>query len=155
MKHKFLVYTILPVLGLAFLAGPASASAREWGWFGGFGKADPDAIASRMQTMFQVQANLLGISVDEVKNCWAQGKSVGQCAQDHGITQEQLQQKTKDARAAQLKSQMQALVNKGVITQAQADQRLQWMQSKTTQHAKGYGFRGMKDMGGWRGWFSF
>jgi len=153
MKKKFLVYAILPVLGLAFLVGPASASAMGFGWFGGFGKADPDAIASRMQTMFQNEATLLGISVDEVKNCWAQGKNIGQCAQDHGITQEQLQQKMKDARAQQLKAQMQALVDKGIITQAQADQRLQWMQNKT-QNAKGHGFgRFMKGMRGWGGWF--
>jgi hypothetical protein len=148
MKRKYLTYAILPVFGLALLAGPASASAMGWGWFGGFGKTDPDTIASRMQTVFQDQANLLGISVDEVKNCWAQGKSIWQCAQDHGITQDQLQQKIKDARLAQLKSQMQTLVDKGIITQKQADQRLQWMQNKT-QNAKGHGFRGM------RGWGSF
>jgi len=52
----------------------------------------------------------------------------------------------KDARAQQLKAQMQALVDKGVITQAQADQRLQWMQNKT-QNTKGHGFRGMRGFG--------
>jgi hypothetical protein len=153
MKHKFLSYTLLSVLGFAFIVGPTSASAMGFGWFGGFGKVDPDAMASRMQTMFQNEATLLGISVDEVKNCWAQGKSIGQCAQDHGITKEQLQQKIKDARAQQLKAQMQALVDKGIITQAQADQRLQWLQDKA-QNAKGHGFgKFMRGMRGWGGWF--
>jgi hypothetical protein len=153
MKEKFLAYAILAVFGLAFLVGPASVSAMGFGWFGGFGKSDADTMATRMQTMFQNEAKILGISVDEVKNCWAQGKSIGQCAEEHGITKEQLQQKMKDARAQQLKAQMQALVDKGVITQAQADQRLQWMQNKT-QNAKGHGFgRFMRGMRGWGGWF--
>jgi hypothetical protein len=153
MKRKYLTYAILPVFGSLLLVGPALASAMEWGWFGGFNKTDPDAVVSRMQTMFQTQANLLGISVDNVKNCWAEGKSIGQCAQDHSITQEQLQQKMKDARLAQLKSQMQILVDKGVITQAQADERLQWMQTKI-QDAKGHGLK-FKGMRGWGRWFRF
>jgi hypothetical protein len=36
----------------------------------------------------------------------------------------------KDAAAAQMKTELQALVTKGVITQAQADQRLKVMQEK-------------------------
>jgi major membrane immunogen (membrane-anchored lipoprotein) len=153
MKKKFFAYAILPVLGLALLVGPASTSAMGFGWFGGFGKSDTDAMATRMQNMFQNEAKILGINVDDVKNCWAQGKNIWQCAQDHGITKEQLQQKMKDARAQQLKAQMQALVDKGVITQAQADQRLQWMQNKT-QNAKGHEFgKFMKGRGSGGRWF--
>jgi len=153
MKKKLLAYAVLPVLGLSFFAGSSSASAMGLGWFGGFGKVDSDTMATRMQTMFQNEANLLGISIDEVKNCWAQGKSIGQCAQDHGISQEQLQQKMKDARLQQLKAQLQILVDKGIITQAQAAQRLQWMQNKA-QNAKGHGFgKFMRGLRGWGGWF--
>jgi len=150
MKKKFITYAILPVLGLAFLVGPASASAMGFGWFGGFDKADSDVIATRMQNMFQNKATLLGISVDEVKNCWAQGKNIWQCAEEHGITKEQLQQKMKDARAQQLKAQIQTLVDKGVITQAQADQRLQWMQNKIQHTKKDQRFgRFMMGINGW------
>lgn len=145
MKKKLLSYAVLPVLGLAFLVGPGSASAMGHGWFGG-GSVNTDTVATRMQTMFQNEANLLGINVDEVKNGWAQGKSIVQIAEEYGITKEQLQQKMQDARTQQLKAQMQALVDKGIITQAQADQRSRWMQTKT-QNAKGKGFRGMKGFG--------
>lgn len=155
MKRKYLTHTLLLILGLIFVVSPASASAMGWSWFGGFNKTDPDAIASRMQTMFQTQANLLGINIDQLKNCWAQGKSIRQCAQDQGITQEQLQQKMKDARLAQLKSQMQTLVDKGVITQAQADQRLQWMQSKIQNCNWIYGFKSGWDVRGCKGWLGF
>ena len=127
MKRKLLVYAFIPaVLGLGVIgAGVASAN----GWFGGFSSLTPDQIATRQQTMFQNEANLLGISVDDVKSGWAQGKSLVQIAQDHGITQDQLTQKLQDARLAQTKVQLQNLVDKGIITQAQADSRLQFMQN--------------------------
>jgi len=82
--------------------------------------------------MFDNEAQILGISVDEVKNAWAQGKTMMQLAQEKGITEAQLQAKIKDARTAQLKIQLQTLVSSGVITQAQADQRLAYMQSQQT-----------------------
>jgi ribosomal protein L19E len=48
-----------------------------------------------------------------------------------------LQQKIKDARLAQIKTQLQALVDKGVITQSQADKRLATVQAKKA-NVKGY-----------------
>jgi len=98
--------------------------------------------------MFQNMADTLGISVDEVKAGWAQGKNIAQIAQDQGISQEQLQQKMKEARQQQLKTQMQSLVDKGIITQSQADQRLKWMETKT-QKATGKVLKGIKGMHGW------
>ncbi len=125
---KYLAYAVLPVMGLGLL-GAGIASAHGIGF--GFGQnATPQEIASRQQTMFQNEANLLGISVDEVKSAWAQGKTIAQIAQDHGITQAQLQQKMQDTRLSAMKTRLQAMVEQGVITQAQADQRLQFMQSR-------------------------
>jgi len=133
MKRKYIAYAALSVLGLS-LAGVGVASAHGMGGFGGgfFGgnTLTPDEIASRQQAQFQNMATLLGISVDDVKTAWAQGKNIQQVAQDHGITTAQLQQKMKDARAAQLKSELDTLVQKGIITQAQADQRLQFIQNQ-------------------------
>jgi len=135
LKHKILAYSMVPaLLGMGFL-GVSSVSAG--GLFGGFGSnLTPDQIAIQQQTMFQSEAELLGLSLEEVKDAWASGKSFAQLAKDKGITEEQLQQKIKDARLAQIKIQLQALVNKGVITQAQADKRLATMQTKQA-NAKG------------------
>ena len=107
-------------------AGIASAC----GWFGGFGNASPEEIAQRAETMFQNQADLLGIDVDEMKDAWAEGKNFMEIAEEQGITQEQLQERMREARKEQLQAQLQAMVGNGVITQEQADQRLQIMEQR-------------------------
>lgn len=137
LKHQIIAYSMIPaLLGLGFV-GINSASAH--GMFGGFGgwgmfgnTLSDDEIAARHQAMFQKQADFLGISVNDVKAAWAQGKSLQQLANEKDITNEQLAQKLRDAHLAQLKSQLQTLVSKGIITQAQADQRLKLMQDKQT-----------------------
>lgn len=140
MKNKLVAYAALPVIVLG-LAGAGIASAH--GTMGGFGlgrfgdNLTPDQVATNHQTMFQNEANFLGISVDDVKNGWAQGKTLQQIAQDHGITREQLQQKMKDAWTAAMKTQLQTLVTKGIITQAQADARLQFLESAANGAGKG------------------
>ena len=133
IKHKIIAYAVLPILGLSIL-GPGVASAMGFGWFSG--SVDPDKTATRFQNMFQNQAQLLGISVDEVKTAWSDGKTIKQIMDERGITQEQVQARMKEAQLAQLNSQLKALVDKGIITQAQADKRLQAMQNQI-QNGKG------------------
>lgn len=138
MNKKLFTYALLPMLGLGILgAGTASAH----GFF--MMNAAPEEIASRQQAMFEANAKLLGVSVDDVKNAWASGKTLRELAEEKGITEEQLKQKVKDARLLELKSQLQTLVEKGVITQAQADQRLQVMQKNVSdgKRHRGMGFR--------------
>lgn len=138
MKAKTLAYTLAPALAIGLLAaGAASAH----GWFGGFGfNAAPEEIAARQTSMFQQHANLLGVSVDEMKNAWASGKTMRDLAQEKGITDDQLQAKLKEQRLAQMKTHLQTLVDQGVITQTQADQRSAWM---STQAENGKSGRGM------------
>lgn len=97
--------------------------------------------------MFEAQANLIGATVAEVKAAWAQGKSLEQLATEKGVTKEVLKTKMEAQRKAQLTTQLQALVSQGVITQAQADQRLSFVTTQATTNAgKGKMKRGM--MGG-------
>jgi DNA-binding CsgD family transcriptional regulator len=139
MKKKYFIYAILPTAGLALLAaGIVSAN----GFFGFSGNLSPDEIASRQQAMFQQESQILGISPDQVKAAWAEGKTMKQIMDDNGISQDQVQQRINDMRTSQLKSQLQTLVDKGVITQAQADQRLATMQN-LFQNQEGKGARGM------------
>lgn len=142
---KLVAYGAVPIIALGLL-GAGIASANGMGGMFGFGAAStltPDQIASRQQTMFQNEATLLGISVDDVKTGWAQGQTLLQIAEAHGLTQAQLQQKLRDARQQQVKTMLQTLVSQNVITQAQADQRLQFLQSAA---ANGKGRRGMMGM---------
>jgi len=136
---------MVPVVALG-LMGASLASAH--GWYGGFGanKATPEEIATRQTDMFQHQADLLGVSVEEVKAAWAEGKTLKDVADAHGITQEQIQQKMQDQRKQAMQDYFTTLVNQGVITQAQADQRMQFMNTQA-QNGKGRFGRGMMHHG--------
>ena len=145
-KTKILMYAALPIIGLGIL-GYGTASAAGWGMGVGMGKLDPEQFASAQLSKFQAEASLLGVSVDEVKNAWAEGKTLIEIAKEKGVTQEQLQVKMKELRLSQMKESLQALVGKGIITQAQADQRLKFMESNVGKGKKaGRGMMG-KHMG--------
>lgn len=121
------------------------------GGFGPFGStATPEEIASRQTQVFTGQANLLGLSIDDVKQAWAEGKTTKELAATKGITDAQLQEKLQTARTARIEAQLKTLVDKGVITQAQADQRLAFMTKQTTDNA-GRGGRGRGHGQGGRG----
>ena len=101
--------------------------------------ATPEEIATRHQTMFENQASFIGITTDQFKAEWAQGKNLQEIAQAHGISETDLQARMSAERKEHQKTMLQALVNKGVITQAQADQRLQVMESRISE-GKGFGW---------------
>jgi hypothetical protein len=132
---------ITGTLGILAL-GAVSASAMGFGG-AGMGTVSADELATRHATMFQQQANLIGATVDEVKQAWADGKDFKTLAKEKGITEEQLQAKMKSAREEQMKAHLATLVSKGVITQAQADKRLATITTKKTSgyNAKRHGSR--------------
>lgn len=130
MKHRKLLYAVLPaVLGLGFL-GVNVASGH--GFFGGVmgSQLSAEEIATRQQTMFDRQAQVLGISVDEAKAAWAEGKSMKQIIQEKGLDTTQIHARMKDAHLDEMKTHLQSLVDKGIVTQTQADRRLQVMQER-------------------------
>lgn len=140
MGKRYFVSTAALVFAFVLL-GPAAASA--YGMFGfKMGGLTPEQIAQSHQEMFQQQANLLGINAADVKAAWAQGKTLRQMAEEKGITAEQFKQKLLAQKVQRMKDSLKVLVDKGVITQAQADQRLQIMQS-SIQRKQGWGHRGM------------
>jgi hypothetical protein len=155
MSKKYIaIYAVVPVVALGLAVG-ALASAqglggRGMGGFMGFGSNEtPDQYASRMQTMFSNESQILGISVDTLKSDWAQGMTLSQIAQQQGIDQNTLQSKINDYRKQQMQTKLQALVSQGVITQDQANQRLQFVQNNhqsTNGTGSWHSMRGMKEM---------
>ncbi|KKW17085.1 MAG: hypothetical protein UY56_C0004G0021 [Parcubacteria group bacterium GW2011_GWA1_50_14] len=132
MKRKVALYGALSALAVTGILGVNFASAHGFGGFGMFGGGSaltPDQIAERHQAMFENQAKILGVSVDAVKSGWADGKSLLDIAKESGITETQLAEKMQAARLGEMESHMKTLVEKGVITQAQADKRLKFMES--------------------------
>jgi len=124
---KILVYSLLAV-GLFSLLGVGVVSAQ--GWFGRFSDASPEEIVQKQETMFQKKADFLGISLDEMKDAWAEGKNLKEIAEEQGITEEQLQERMMEAKKERLQTRLQVMVDNEVITQEQADQRLQVMEER-------------------------
>jgi len=150
MNYRLLAYAAAPAVVIAGLVGANIASAHGLGMGFGFGlNATPDQIAQRQTAQFQNEATLLGVSVDDVKAAWAKGESMQQLMKDKGIAQATVDANMKMQRQAQMKAQLDALVAKGVITQDQENQRLQFLQ---TLPAQGRGRMGGM-MGGFRGGF--
>lgn len=141
MKKKYLAFALIPAFALIFL-GTSVASAHGFGMFGG--NATPEEIVAQHTEMFTKQAALVGISVDQFKAEWAQGKTLPEIAEAHGVTEAQLQEKMKAVRKTHMQTMLQTLVEKGVITQDQATARLNAMETKV-QNGKGLGkgFHGM------------
>lgn len=134
MQKKYFGYAVLPMLAAALL-GANIVSAHGMGFNFGTDSAAPEKVATHQQTMFTKQAELLGISVDDVKNAWASGKSLSDLAKEKGIDETQLRQKMNDARQQQMKDRLQTLVSQRVITQAQADSRLKFMEDNAGKSA--------------------
>jgi hypothetical protein len=144
MKKRYLAYAIIPTLAFVAAVGATTASAHGWGMMS---NATPDEIAQRQTEMFQEKADLLGIGVDELKNYWAQGKDVREIAEEKGISEETIQSKMQEQRKAQMTEHLKTLVDKGVITQQQADQRLQFMEQNQDKFGR-MGRGGRHGMGG-------
>jgi len=123
MRNKKIIGAGVASLLVLGVLTPALASAH--GIFGFGGKTlTPTEQASRQTERFASQASLLGITVDEVKNYWAQGKGVREIATEKGISEETLRTKMAELRKTEMKAHLATLVSQGVITQAQADTRL-------------------------------
>ena len=141
------------IAGVALAAASGSAVfAHGWG-FGLSSNATPEEIAQQQTERFQEQASLLGATVNEVKDAWAKGQTLEELANTKGITDEQLQEKMQAARKTEMESRLKTLVEKGVVTQAQADQRLKVMEEHIASgdgSGKGMG-GGMHGMGMHRG----
>ena len=125
---KTLTLSLL-TLGIIGLVGAGTVSAH--GWFMG---ASPEEMAERQSAIFTQHAEMLGITQEQYIDGWAEGKNMMEIAEEYGITQEELQEKMQKQRKAQMQERIQAMVDNGVISQKQADQRLQFMEEN--------GFRG-------------
>lgn len=143
-NKKILVFSLLALTVLA-TAGVSSASAH--GWFGWGGTLEPEKVVERQNQMFEQQANLFDINIDQVKEYWAQGKNMREIAEELNISDEDLQEKMQAERQVRMGQELQILVDGGVITQTQADARLSAMENMPIKgkfmHGRG-GFMGKR-----------
>jgi hypothetical protein len=151
-KHALLASGLLGALAFTIVGGNI-ASARGFGGSGFFTKEiAPEEIATHQNELFTHEAELLGVSVDIIKEGWADGKSLPDIAEEQGVSEETLKERMRAKHEEQMKAHIQALVDQGVVTQEQADRRLQTMQNNANAGGRimlrrGFG-EGMKLQGG-------
>ncbi len=130
---------------LSTVAVPSLVSAH--GMFGmGVANLTPAEQATRATEQFTREAQVLGITIDEVKSYWAQGKGLREIATEKGISEETIKTKMTELRKTEMKERLATLVSQGVITQAQADSRLAAVE-KLQASGKGMMGRGGHKMG--------
>jgi len=83
--NKKILFSAL-ALGLLFTLGVNSALAQ--GWFHNKENFDPEQIVAKQTEMFENQANLLGVSVDQMKEYWSEGKNLKEIATELNISDE-------------------------------------------------------------------
>jgi len=127
INHKLVVFSLIIITAVSAISISA-ASAK--GWLRGGYNLNPEQQVDRQTQMFEHQADMLGITVDQVKDYWSQGKNIREIAEELGIDEQAMQQKMEQNRQEQLQSRLQILVDQGVITQAQADSRLESMSER-------------------------
>ena len=122
MKKKHLIYVVLPAITLV-LVGAGTTYA--YGWLSA--DMSPEEMSEKHQEMFQGKADALGMSTDEIKDAWAQGKSMRDIAEEKGIEHEDLKAKMLEVKKAKMQERLQVLVDQGTISQDQMGQRLETM----------------------------
>jgi hypothetical protein len=148
MKKTTLFRLLISVFGVASITALGASAQALW-----MGDQDPVDIATRQQERFSQEAELLGISTDVVKDGWAQGKSLDEIAKEQGIDEEELRSRIQQKHQEQMQSHLRVLVDQGVLTQAQADQRIESVQDMigSGQQAPRFGRMGGPMFGSWHG----
>jgi hypothetical protein len=140
---KFLICALLAI-GILGLVGAGTVSAR--GWFGGCADLDPETMIEKQNQMFEKKAEFFGISVDQIKEYWIQGKNMNEILEELGINKEEFWEQMKQSKQERMQEHLQIMVENGAITQEQADQRLEAMNNHFENGEMGKGFH--KGFGG-------
>lgn len=118
MKNKIL-FTIFLAFSLFLVINNSYAYGGRW--------IDNQNYLSIMQQKFENWAKILNLSVEEVKNYWAQGKNLFLIAQEKGISLETIQNKIRELRLEQERQRLNYLVEKGFINKEQMEKRLNYL----------------------------
>lgn len=125
-------YLILPLTLILLFS--ATSTFAFWGFGRGIGwTRDFEKATERIQAMFEKWSKILGISVEKIKDYWAQGLSPKEIMEKENISEDQVKANIKNLRLENLKEFLQKLVDKGIITKEQMEKRLevekQWMEN--------------------------
>jgi len=143
---KKIITIALVSLSVLAVSGTALAFG-GWGMGGFANNATPQEQAEHFTAMLSEKAQLFGVSIEQMKASWAEGMGIKDIAQEQGLSFEELQVKMQAQRKQNIQEHLQVLVNQGVITQAQADARLEQMENMPA-NGRGFGKAGFEGKGG-------
>jgi hypothetical protein len=124
--NKLFGYLVLSVVAIMLIT-TGTAYARGWFWT----NESPEDITARHQAMFKHKAELFGISAEEMKDAWSEGKRMFQIAEEYGLNKEEIMEKMAEDRRVNLQERLRVLVENDIISQEQANQRMEVMQNKS------------------------
>ena len=132
MNKKLVSLTVLPALALTFV-GTGAVSAFDGGERG---SATPKEKVERLDAMFEKKAELFGLDVGSIKTAWAEGKTMEELAEEHGIDLEALRAQHNEQRKIRRIEHINILVAECLITQAQADARFERIEQREAERAE-------------------
>jgi len=121
---------LLSVLILGFLVTVGVSSALARGWFEGKKDIDPERMMAKKEEMFKAKADLLGIGIEQLREYWSEGKNIGEIAAGMDISEEELRLKMQESHREKMQEHLNLLVERGRITQEQADAKFIYMQDR-------------------------
>jgi SpoVK/Ycf46/Vps4 family AAA+-type ATPase len=93
----------------------------------------PEQQTEMVQKHLNQMVSVFGITLDQAKTYWADDKNIHEIAKERGMSDTDLKTKMDALREAEMKTGLQNLVSKGLITQTQADTKLAKMKAKMTE----------------------
>jgi len=132
-KNIFLVlgigFLVFGTLGFLNLAEARGFGGGMFG-MGIMNQNNPD-FSPLMQQKFDLWSKILGISVDKVKNYWAQGKNLNDMIKTENLNLTDVQNRMKQIKLDNARQNLQKLVDSGIITKDQMNQRLEFMKNNS------------------------
>jgi hypothetical protein len=132
---KILLYSLLAV-GVVGLVGASAVSAQ--GFFHNRGmNSESGEVKGGYEKMLETKAEILGLSVDDLAMAKEQGQTFQEIAEDQGLSVDelraQMQEKKQELRTQKKegrKAYIEELVVDGTITREQANEKLEWLESR-------------------------
>jgi hypothetical protein len=132
---KILLYSLLAV-GVVGLVGASAVSAQ--GFFHNHAMdSEGKEAKGGYENMLKAKAEVLNLSVEDLKTAKEEGKTFQEIAEDQGLSVDelraQMQEKKQELRTQKIegrKAHIEELVANETITQEQADEKLEWLESR-------------------------
>lgn len=117
------VYIILAVLPVLLVSVLALSFVSAHGWFGML-----EDGTEHKGMMFEQKAALLGMSIEEMKDMWTEGKNFHEMKEESGFVKGEFKMHMKEGMEERMAEHLQSLIDQGLITQEQADQKSEFME---------------------------